>query len=107
MERIEVDKRNPSRAILVLKNIAFLYGHRPCTDKSLWYLSPYEFMIYWRIEPATYCRKPNAKQDAYHCLLTNHGEEKLKDWTYNQEEPVELKAGIDYQVKEVPPPKSD
>jgi hypothetical protein len=31
----------------------FLYGHRPSTP-SIWYLSPYEFMIYWKVELATY-----------------------------------------------------
>ena len=30
-----------------------------------------------------------------------------KEWTYHKEEPVELKAGVDYQVKEFLSPQSD
>ena len=36
------------------EKIAFLYEHRPDCDANIWYMSPYEFMIYWRVEPATY-----------------------------------------------------
>ena len=44
---IGVDRRNPSRKTAIMRNLAFLYGHRNPACSSLWYLSPYEFMVYW------------------------------------------------------------
>ena len=32
LEKIQVDRRNPSRRTVAQKNIAFLYGHRPDSD---------------------------------------------------------------------------
>ena len=40
---IGVDRRNSKKWTAVVKNLAFLYGHRP-RQVNVWYLSPYELI---------------------------------------------------------------
>ena len=37
MEKVEVDSRNPTKRKVTQKNITYMYGHRPCDCKSLWF----------------------------------------------------------------------
>ena len=62
LQATSVDRRNPARNTAVFKNVAFLYGHRP-QHPDIWFLSAYEFMVYWRIEIASYNRDPNDDAD--------------------------------------------
>ena len=50
---IDVDRRNPKKWTAVMKNVAFLYGHRP-RHADVWHLSPYEFVCYWEVVLARY-----------------------------------------------------
>ena len=44
----EVDSRNLRKRRVTFREVALLYGQRPCDD-SVWYLSPYEFVTYYEL----------------------------------------------------------
>ena len=54
LEAITVDWRNPHRRTPIFRNFVFMYGHRDAGYQDLWYLSIYDFMIYWTIAPAEF-----------------------------------------------------
>ena len=54
LSAVSVDWRNPHRRTPAVRYAVFMYGHRPRDYKALWNLSAYEFVVYWRVEPATY-----------------------------------------------------
>ena len=49
MHKATLDARAPGKKKAIFRDVAVLYGQRPKHD-SLWYLSPYELVMYW--EPA-------------------------------------------------------
>ena len=75
---ISVDWRNPHKRTPVIRNIPYLYGHRPHEYKDLWHLSPYEFMIYWKVELAEYARPPAHDSMMFQAILTHSGTTKIR-----------------------------
>ncbi len=92
-----VDWRNPQRRTPVLRNLVFLYGHRPQEHKEIWYLSAYEFMVYWTVGLADYSRQPGYDHDEFPAVLTERGFKKV----CNKQEccTPHLLGGEDYVVK--------
>jgi hypothetical protein len=79
---ISVERGDSRCKTPIVRNLVFLYGHRPSTP-SIWYLSPCEFAIYWTVELATYSLNPSGKnQEAFHTTLTEEGQGKLKTAGY-------------------------
>ena len=78
------------------------------TGRSIqtWFLSAYEFMVYWRIEIASFNRDP--KEDADnpgHCVLTACGQQKVYAAAgHSGDGELDLKPGVDYRVRERPAP---
>ena len=70
---INVDWRNPQRRTPIMRNLVFLYGHRPREHKEVWYLSPYEFMIYWTVSLAEYSRREDEDPAEFPARLTDQG----------------------------------
>ena len=66
----------------------------------LLYLSPYEFMVHWTIEPAEH---PICKEDSnrpeFHAKLTESGAAKLER-QIREGKPENLEAGVDYIIKD-------
>ena len=94
---IDVDWRNPSRKTPVLRNLVFMYGHRPAACKELWFLSPYEFMVHWTIELAKYSHDVRFDNPDMPARLTEAGIEKQRQ--KERGESVVLMAGRDYEIK--------
>ena len=70
---MDVDRRNHKKRTRAVKNVAFLYGHRP-VHEDVWYLSPYEFVCYWQVRLARYPASVDENDnDAYHAKLTPKG----------------------------------
>jgi hypothetical protein len=63
---IFADRRDSRCKTPIMRNLVFLYGHGPSTP-SIWYLSPCEFVIYWKVELTTCSLNPSGKnQEAFH-----------------------------------------
>ena len=75
---ISVDWRNPQRRTPVIRNMVFLYGHRPRDHAELWYSSPFEFMIYWSVRPAEYSRQQDVDSDNFPAKHTESGWVKIR-----------------------------
>ena len=75
---INVDWRNPQRRTPIMRNLVFLYGHRPQDCPEIWYLSPYEFMVYWSVRTAEYSRDPDVDHDEFPAKLTENGIQKIR-----------------------------
>eukprot|EP00438_Fugacium_kawagutii_P033974 Skav228932 [mRNA] locus=scaffold2181:248822:258688:+ [translate_table: standard] len=76
------------------------YGHRPADSES-WWLSPYEFLMYWDLVPT---KVPHTKSEweatkprAWDVCLTPAGERKLQ--AASDTEPVRLIARVDYRIQ--------
>ena len=76
------------------------YGHRP-SDSPCWWLSPYEFTLYWEIVPT---RVPYnavewnaAPADAWDVTLTRTGIAKMASTPAT--EPARLRAGAHYRIR--------
>ena len=41
-------------AVYTNRTFVYLYGHRPSDFDEVWYMSPYDFMVYWSIDLAPY-----------------------------------------------------
>ena len=94
-DAVGVDRRNPQKWTAVMKNLAFLYGHRPAHD-DVWFLSPYEFVCYWEVVLARYSLSEEENDEyEYHAELTPRGRAKL-----SKRCGADLIPGVDYQVKE-------
>ena len=95
----EVDMRNPRKRRVTFRDVAVLYGHRP-RHKSLWYLSPYEFVSQWEPVLLTYPQRMNDEErEDVHAKLTSEGKAKLeRNKTCTEKE--EMEPGVDYVVKE-------
>ena len=105
LQCIHVDHRNASKKTALIKNVAFLYGHRPRHD-AVWFLSPYEFCVYWTICLAEYPTDLELSSGPeYHATLTNQGREKLRRRARG--EPPQMRPGDDYVIKEEPPAAAD
>ena len=105
---VSVDRRNPKKGTATVKNLAFLYGHRP-RNSPCWFLSAYEFMVHWSIEPVRYTT--NLEEDAQndkgvHAILTEPGRRRIEAAQKAHEKP-DLQAGRDYQVKNLAPEEAD
>ena len=89
----EVDKRNPQKRKVTLRDVATLYGQRP-NHSDVWHLSPYEFTMYWKPVLATYpLSLDDLDAEHYHAALTDRGKQKLKNKDTN------MQPGHDYEVK--------
>ena len=95
---IAVEWRNPHRRTPVMRNLVFLYGHRPKWPRDLWFSSLYEFMVHWTVQLAEYSLHPDIDDDTYHARLTVRGKERLANRRGRQL--PELKAGTHYVIKE-------
>ena len=67
-----------------MKNTAYLYAHRP-PNSPCWFLSAYEFAVYWKIEavrvPSTTVEADAAEKETdgqFHATLTDSGRQKSK-----------------------------
>jgi hypothetical protein len=102
LSAVAVDWRNPKRTTPYMRNFVYLYGHRPKDIDEVWYMSPYEFMVYWKIDLAQYPLDAEIPDDddAYEAKLTSHGKAKLKHATSSKEKNPKLIPGVDYVVKE-------
>jgi len=100
--QVSVDWRNPSRRTPTMRNLVFLYGQRPREPASLWYLSPYEFMVYWTIALAKYPLDPDAEDTddpaSYQAVLTESGKRKVKKQSEGKAQ--NMIGGTDYVIKE-------
>ena len=90
----EVDGRNPRRRKVTIRDVATLYGQRP-RHPDVWYLSPYEFVMYWSPELASVpLSLGDENNPEHHVKLSDSGVQKLI------EKCIELLPGKDYHVKE-------
>ena len=96
-----IDGRNPQRNTATMKNAVFLYGHRPSTCDELWYLSPYEFFVYWSVGLADFARAPEYDNDDMPAILTCSGWQKFR--SKDCSDSSHLIAGEDYVLKEWDP----
>ena len=80
--RGELDRRDPLCKQWVQRDVARMYALRP-RDADVWYLSPYEFWMYWEIAPALYAAtadmmvEEQENPEKYHCYLTVAGTMKV------------------------------
>ena len=75
-----------------------LYGQRP-NHKSLWHLSPYEFVTYWQPRLLTYPTSlEDEERDDVHATLTDEGRAKIFR-NKSSREKEELEPGVDFVVK--------
>ena len=56
-----------------MNNRVVLYGHRPREHEEVWYLSPYEFMVYWTVKLADYSRREGEDHAEFPARLTDQG----------------------------------
>eukprot|EP00435_Cladocopium_sp_Y103_P006429 s3270_g2.t1 len=79
------------------------YGHRP-SDSECWWLSPYEFVMYWKLVPTKvpYSRAEweAAPQDGWDVKLTAAGLKKMDGSELKA--PARLKPGVHYVIQ-IPP----
>ena len=104
---VGIDWRNPKRRTHVVRNLVFLYGHRPrfIDDNEakgvspLWHLSLYEFLVYWIADLSKYTLNAGMtvveqeQSDDLHAVLRPEGRQKLMD-------KLPLAPGTDYRIKE-------
>ena len=106
LKKIDVDRRNPKKGTATIKNTAWFYGHRPHTSPC-WFLSAYEFLVYWAVEPV---RFPTSIDEAdaadadndllYHAKLTEAGRQKVRAAALKKHGKPDLQPGQDYTTKE-------
>jgi hypothetical protein len=104
LAKIDIDRRNPHRGTPSIKNIVFLYGHRPKTSPC-WFLSIYEFVRHWNLMPVRYpsTLETNEQDDkSMHAVLTDSGKRRIATAKRAWEKP-DLQAGKDYKIKDIPP----
>ena len=90
----DVDARSPKNRKVTIRDVALLYGQRP-KQADVWFLSPYEFVMYWTPMLAKYPLSLKAGADSdCHCKLTDSGKGKLREGIQ------ELIPGKDYHVKD-------
>ena len=69
-----VDMRSRRHRKITFKDVAAFYGYRPCSDKRIWYLSPYEFVTEWEVVMLNHPQSLyNKDDDKYHASLTEEG----------------------------------
>ena len=104
----EVDMRNKRKKRVTFRDVALLYGHRPCEHQGemseVWYLSPYEFVMYWEPVLLTYPRTLDDEESKEcHAYLTDAGRQKLSTKMQNSHgngDKEDMIPGEDYEVKE-------
>ena len=96
----EIDRRNRRHRRVAVRDMAVMYGHRPKIPE-IWYLSPYEFEVYWEIAliraPQTLADSQKADMQAE---LTDIAKKKLQRQANRGIDQEALVPGIDYVVKE-------
>ena len=66
--------RNKRHRTITFRDVAAFYGHRPCNDKRVWYVSPYEFVTEWEVVMVRYPQSLyNKDDDEYDASLTEAG----------------------------------
>jgi len=94
----EIDARNPKRRRITIRDVATLYGQRP-RHPEMWCLSPYEFVMYWEPQLASYpLALAGADNAKHHVDLTASGRTKLQARA-DSGESNDLQAGVDYIVR--------
>ena len=64
-----VDMRSKRHRKIMFRDVAALYGYRPCDDARVWYLSPYEFVTEWQVVMVSYPQSLYDKDnDRYHAF---------------------------------------
>ena len=115
LEAATLDHRNPAKTTAVYKNVVFLYGHRP-THPDVWYLSPYDFMVLWHLELATFNLDPRDDEDSPgHCVLTDRGKARALAATGHDRSAAgqapdavpDMRPGVHYRVREAPESHED
>ena len=95
---LEVDGRNPRSKKVISSDVATLYGQRPKHD-DLWYLSPYEFAMYWEPQLVRYpMRLDEDENPKYHATLTQRGVSKIKSLAHGYN--IDMEPELDYLVKD-------
>ena len=81
-------------------DIVQAYGHRPA-DSDCWWLSPYEFMMYWTLVPA---RVPQTQREweeedpaTWDVIITPAGQQRLQ--THNPAKLAKLRPQHDYKIR--------
>ena len=113
---LEADKREGLRKVrIVSKCPVFLYGMRPVDEPGapeLAHLSLYELTRYWRVELAASPRRERelsaAASDAHQATSTETGLRKVREAAREKQagsegdphSAAQLKAGVDYEIKE-------
>ena len=88
------------------KDAALFYALRPPLSE-LWYLSAYEFCMYWSLEQVRYPCTPQMAEEAkiepdkYLAMLTEKGAAKLRRRGSGEEE--RFVGGVDYLIKDPTP----
>ena len=93
---MEIDWRNPCHRKITIRDISKLYGQRPKASE-VWHLSPYEFVMYWKVELLSY---PRSLDDLHfgdhHVDMTVTGMARLS----SKPPRPELRPGVDYTVRQ-------
>ena len=73
-----VDRRNPQRRKVELRDVATLYGQRPKVP-YLWHLSAYEFVMYWEPKLLSYpLTTMDQDNSTHHARLSSSGKKKIE-----------------------------
>ena len=74
-------QNTPKQRQVTEQNVAEFYARRP-RDSPCWFLSAYEFLLYWEVVPTrvprTWREWQEHRADAWDVVVTTKGEEKLK-----------------------------
>jgi len=108
LAKIDVDRSNPRKGTPSIRNMVFLYGHRPKTSPC-WFLSLYEFVRHWNVMLVRYptCLEANEQDDkSMHAILTESSKRRISDAKGTREKP-DFQAGKDYIIKDFPPDDAD
>ena len=99
----ELDARNPLRKKITIRDVGMLYGQRP-NHPDTWYLSPYEFVMYWEVKLVDYPMSLNSCKD-YHVDVTSAGNAKLQQCKDKQQywPAIQPQSDIERRERQTPP----
>lgn len=96
---VEVDARNKKHRRVTTRDVATLHGQRPRVA-SLWFLSPYAFVMQWEAVLVSYpLTLKDSQHSRHHVKLTDAGTAKMRMKEACGVD-VELEAGDDYLIEE-------
>ena len=95
---LSVDMRNPKKRVVSLRDWVKFYGLRP-KHKDVWYLSAYEFLLYWTPALLSYpLSLKSLESGTHHVKMTKAGMRVLK--AAKGRSVMSLQPGFDYVVKD-------